>query len=193
MAKVRSPLFSLGASGKLAGSLVYMNWKGIDDVRMYVIPANPNTTAQQTQRGYLTNAVNNWHTAGFNATDLAAWDRYATSLPSPMSGFNAFCSEYIKAKVAGNDFTPLYAVDITPGSDQVQVTIKCSADKTAKLYWGSSITRMPNEVSGTYDGVTNTWTFTISSLSSGMTIYFYIKNTAAGESGRSGVYTATTT
>jgi len=50
MAKVKGPLFSLDARGQIAKTLVYMGWKGIADVRKYVIPANPNTAAQQTQR-----------------------------------------------------------------------------------------------------------------------------------------------
>jgi len=40
MAKVRGPLFSLGASGQLAKTLVYLSWKGLDTVREYVIPAS---------------------------------------------------------------------------------------------------------------------------------------------------------
>ncbi len=50
MAKVTGPLFSLSASGQIAKTLVFMKWKGIADVRKYVIPANPNTAAQQAQR-----------------------------------------------------------------------------------------------------------------------------------------------
>jgi len=192
MAKVRSPLFSLGASGKLANSLVYMNWKGIDDVRMWLKPANPRTTLQQAQRGRLTEAVNEWHTAGFNNEDYAAFDRYATVLPSPMSGFNAFCSLYIRAKVADLTWTSLKNVTITPAANQITVEIECEADKSASLFWGSTPSRMPNEVNGTYDSENKKWTFTISGLSSGTTIYFYIKNMEPGEAARTGIYKAST-
>jgi len=41
MAKVNAPLFSFNASGKLANSLVYFAWKGLDVVRSYIVPANP--------------------------------------------------------------------------------------------------------------------------------------------------------
>jgi len=192
MAKVRSPLFSLGASGKLANSLVYMNWKGIDDVRMWLKPANPKTASQQTQRGRLSDAVDEWHTAGFNSDDFAAFDRYATILPAPMSGFNAFVSLYVKAKVAEKTWTSLKNASITPAANQITVEIECESDKTAKLYWGTSPSRMPTEVDGTYDSENKKWTFTISDLSSGTTIFFYIKNTAEGEGARTGIYKATT-
>jgi len=49
MAKLKAPLMSLGASGALGKALVFFGWKGLDVVREYVIPANPKTTAQNTQ------------------------------------------------------------------------------------------------------------------------------------------------
>lgn len=42
--------------GKLA-QLVFATWKGIGYARLYVIPSNPNTTAQQTTRTKFTIAV----------------------------------------------------------------------------------------------------------------------------------------
>lgn len=51
MARVTGPLFSLGASGQIANALVYADWKGLDYVRQYVIPENPNTANQQEVRG----------------------------------------------------------------------------------------------------------------------------------------------
>lgn len=187
MAKLTAPLFSLKASGKLANTLVYMSWKGIEDVRQYVIPANPNTAKQQTQRGYFADAVDEWHTAGFTSDDISAWNRYALSLKKPLSGFNAFLSLFLKAKVAGNSWTSLKNVQVSSvTSSGFQVDVDCSADETAKLYYGTSPTNMTNEVSGTYSG--GTWIFTLSGLSSSTKYYFYIKNTAAGESARTGIY-----
>ncbi|KKM06256.1 hypothetical protein LCGC14_1745880, partial [marine sediment metagenome] len=53
MAKLKGPLFSLGASGQIAKALVYFPWKGLNLVREHVVPSNPNTTGQVTQRGYM--------------------------------------------------------------------------------------------------------------------------------------------
>ena len=57
MAKLKAPLLSFGASGAIAKSLVYFPWKGLNVVREYVIPSNPKSTLQVTQRGYLAAAV----------------------------------------------------------------------------------------------------------------------------------------
>ncbi len=90
MAITKGPLFSLGASGQLAKSLVYGTWKGIKVVRQHVVPANPQTAAQTTQRGLMTSAVSAWKNYFTDATGRAAWNRMATSLSGALSGFNTF-------------------------------------------------------------------------------------------------------
>jgi len=50
MAKVTGPLMSMGASGKLANSIVFFPWKGRNVVREYLIPANPQSASQGNQR-----------------------------------------------------------------------------------------------------------------------------------------------
>lgn len=50
MAKVTGPLQSFTASGKVADSIVFSNWKGTATVRRYTIPANPQTADQGDQR-----------------------------------------------------------------------------------------------------------------------------------------------
>lgn len=50
MAKVTGPLFSVSASGKIANSMVYFGWKGINVVRQWVIPSNPQSAGQGDQR-----------------------------------------------------------------------------------------------------------------------------------------------
>lgn len=50
MAKVFGPLHSDGASGKLANSIVFFPWKGLNVVRKYLIPANPQTGTQGDAR-----------------------------------------------------------------------------------------------------------------------------------------------
>lgn len=107
MAKVKGPLFSLGASGQIAKTLVYMVWKGIDDVREFVIPANPKTEDQQQQRGYFGDAVEAWHVDGYTEEDVKAWNMYALSQKIAASGFNMFNRFYIKAKVLVKAWTKL--------------------------------------------------------------------------------------
>jgi len=50
MAKVSGPLFSMEASGKFAGALVFGKWKGRPTVRQLVTPANPMSADQETAR-----------------------------------------------------------------------------------------------------------------------------------------------
>jgi len=193
MAKVKGPLFSLEASGKLADSLVYMNWKGIQDVRQWLIPANPRTAKQQTQRGYLTDAVNMVHTTAFNQADRDAWDLFASTLAQVMSGFNALVKSYINAKVAGKDFTPLYGCEVSGiTSSGFTVTVYSELATDVKLYYGTSKTVLGSEVSGTYESGTKKWTFTLSGLSSAVKYYFQVKSVAADDEGKTGIYSQVT-
>lgn len=50
MAKLSGPLMSLSASGTLARTLTYGNWKGIQYARTRVVPANPRSTSQTQTR-----------------------------------------------------------------------------------------------------------------------------------------------
>lgn len=50
MAKVTGPLMSMSASGKLADSIVFFSWKGVNVVRKWLIPANPQVAAQGDNR-----------------------------------------------------------------------------------------------------------------------------------------------
>jgi len=96
MARVRTPLLSFGARGKLAKTLVYFPWKGIDAVREYVVPTNPRTAAQTSQRGYMTDVVAAWRNYFTAASGREAWDRAATQDSRPLSGFNLFTSNAVK-------------------------------------------------------------------------------------------------
>lgn len=89
MAVVKAPLLSLGASGKLAGTIVFGTWKGRKVAREYVIPANPQTAAQVTQRGYFTDCVAQWRNYFTGATMRQAWNRSATAEGRVESGFNS--------------------------------------------------------------------------------------------------------
>lgn len=191
MAKVTAPLFSLKASGQFAKSLVYMQWKGIQDVRQYVIPANPNTAAQQAQRSHLTSAVNLWHTGNFTPADVTAWNLYALAQKVAASGFNMFTKFYIQAKVANKTWTNLKNCLISNIlATSATVTIDCASDQTGKLYIGTSKTLMLTSFDGTFN--TNKYTFSLTGLTAGTTYYFYIINTKAGEGARTGIYTFTT-
>lgn len=106
MAKLKGPLFSLSAEGAIAKTLVYFGWKGLKVVRQYVIPANPNSTAQATQRGYLTEAVAKIHAVEALAAnmldedDTIAYARWGSCFPTPRTWFNQAVKNWVDVRVA---------------------------------------------------------------------------------------------
>ncbi len=98
MAKLNAPLMSFDARGKLAGSLVFMGWKGLKTVRQFVVPANPKSADQVVQRNFFTTAVSFWRNFLTNAASRTGWDRSASLAAKPQSGFNAFVGNALKAQ-----------------------------------------------------------------------------------------------
>lgn len=90
MAVLKAPLLSLDARGQLGKAIVFSGWKGIKVARQHVVPANPNTADQQTQRGYVTSCVSARKNYLTNTGGRAAWDRAALNATGAMSGFNLF-------------------------------------------------------------------------------------------------------
>lgn len=95
MAILKAPLLSFGASGKIADTLVHFTWKGLNVVREHVIPANPRTAAQQTQRGYWGAAVSAWRTYYIETDMRQAWNRHATAKGKKDTGYNQALSAMI--------------------------------------------------------------------------------------------------
>ena len=155
MAKVVAPLFSFGARGKIADALVYQPWKGLNVVRQYVVPANPNTFAQSTQRGYLTAAVAMVHAAEIlavnplDAFDQAGYNLWGTLFAGPRTWFNQFCKMYFDQHVASLKAAIFTNVTLTPGAGKVnfkaQFTKEGANDVTAvNIVYGLSKTNLIN-------------------------------------------------
>ncbi len=90
MAKIVNGILG-GISGKVAG-VVGGSWKGINYIRAYTVPANPNTTAQQAQRTKFS-AVRSMASALLASVLQPYWDPFQ----SGMSGYNAFMSVNLSA------------------------------------------------------------------------------------------------
>lgn len=187
MAKVRLPLGSFGARGQIGKAFVYFPWKGIACVREYIIPANPNTAGQQTQRGYFTTAVDEYHAIGYTAVDITAWRLLAAQSKNPLTYFNVVVREHVNVLIEGDAWTPLSGCEITSvATTSFDVKLLVSADKTGKLYWGTTPGYMPNEVDGVFS--LDHYDFELTGLPIGTRIYFYAKNTIADFQGRTGIY-----
>src|SRR3990172_5221215 len=183
MAKLKAPLLSFGASGKLADTLVYFPWKGLAVVRSYFTPANPNGAGQQTQRGILTESVASRHALGLDDDDVTAWNRYAASRPTPQSDFNAFVKDFVDLRVSGvilADTDMCYnggLVDDGDGTFSAAVSTPAGPDHV-DMIWGYSPTSLINTVT---DAVgPSPWTFAPANNVAGRTIYARFRAENAG-------------
>ena len=88
MAKVKGPVLSLGGSGQIAKSIVFGRWRGVDYARQHVVPANPNTTSQQSTRGVFASLNEQWKLSPADAQ--APFNAAATG--RPFTNRNAFIS-----------------------------------------------------------------------------------------------------
>lgn len=79
MAKVRGPLLSLSARGQIAQSQVYATWRGVPYSRVYAVPANPRTTAQQSTRNVFTSIDDQWK--HLFALSRAPWEAAVVGRP----------------------------------------------------------------------------------------------------------------
>lgn len=129
MAKVTSPLLSLGGSGTIAGALTFSKWKGRPYVRQTVTPANPNTTGQQSTRNAFANGGEIWKIAGSLVT--APWDAFASG--QVLTGRNAFMGAFVRDNRGQADLSnlvlspgakggpPPASIGLTPGSGEIAV------------------------------------------------------------------------
>lgn len=106
MAKVQGPLFSLGASGKLGGAIVYAIWKGRAYVRELVKPANPKSDKQLSVRAMMKWLSQEW--AGIGGTAQDSWEDLADA--DVVSPFNAYIKKNLRRwrnfLGVGQDSTP---------------------------------------------------------------------------------------
>jgi len=156
VAKLKGPLFSLGASQQLGKTLVYFAWKGLNVVREYVVPANPKTALQQTQRGYLTGAVAGIHTAQADATNpLKSIDQVAYSALAAVKGiimtwFNTAVKLWVDVKVAVKVpcvYSDMTFTTKTAGAIDLILHLNEETPSTlvaGKFYFGSTKTNLIN-------------------------------------------------
>lgn len=100
MAKLNAGILS-APRGKVAG-VVGSSWKGISYVRQKVTPANPNTAAQQAQRGKMSAAVK------FAQSILAGvLIPFVSPFQKKMSGYNWFIKQNIGKITASSNAADL--------------------------------------------------------------------------------------
>jgi len=156
MAKLKAPLMSLGASGQLGEALVFFPWKGLNVVREYVIPANPRTTGQQTQRGYLSDAVGSIHATQAKAVnpleeiDIVAYALWGSIFATPRTWFNQAVKMGLDQFVASKAMVLWASAILTPAANQITLKIQDNphgvpGPTNAEVYWGTSKTALINK------------------------------------------------
>lgn len=122
MAKLKAPLLSLGAAGAIGKAIVYFPWKGLNVAREYVIPSNPKSPAQTTQRGYFKNAVIAIHAVqalganGFLALDYAAYSLWGSIFPGPRTWFNQIVKDWVDQNRATLKGAIIHKMVVTPAA-----------------------------------------------------------------------------
>src|SRR5262245_18965190 len=92
MSKTTAPLLSFDAAGSIGKTVVYSRWRGVSYARRHVVPANPNTTAQQEVRS--TFALLREMSKLAPTLALAPWDAFAKG--RPFTGMNKFVGENVR-------------------------------------------------------------------------------------------------
>lgn len=86
MAKVKSPMLSMDASGQVGKSFVLAKWRGVNYARQHVVPANPRSTEQSKTRNAFSALTAMWKFLGGLAR--APWTKNA--IGRPYTDRNAF-------------------------------------------------------------------------------------------------------
>ena len=187
MAKLKAPLFSFSASGKLADALVFFTWKGLNVARQYVIPANPKSDAQKLIRKYLREGVAAIHAAQILAvTPLSSADQSAYSLlgslmATPRTWFNTAIKEWINQYVAGLEGVIYHGCEAIGHDKQVRVyayLTDAGANAVTEMFvwYGTKKTTLLNSFE-MVDGGGGAWSAFVPDLINGTIYYFQMRPT----------------
>ncbi|MBA7591574.1 hypothetical protein ES708_33733 [subsurface metagenome] len=160
MAKLKAPLLSLGASGAIGKALVFFGWKGLNVAREYVIPANPRTAPQTTQRGYLTDMVAKVHavqadgTHPLTAADISAYALWAAVVQAATTWFNQVVRNGIDQLIKGKREGIFSSGSTTPGTDKLDVECYSIfiAPTGGNFWYGTKRTALVHKKGGTFAG-----------------------------------------
>ncbi len=135
MAKILNGILG-GGAGKVGG-VVMSNWKGIDTLRAYSVPSNPNSSAQQLQRGLFT-GVQAFLKLILVTIIQPFWDPFAVA----MSGFNVAMSKNL---LAWADETAFDDAIVAQGNLELDVIDSCTYTAgTGEISLAWSISAMGN-------------------------------------------------
>lgn len=182
---------------------MYFGWKGLNVVRSYVVPANPKTAKQVTQRGYLTAAVAKIHfcqgLAGilFGTNDATSYSELGSLESTPRTWFNTICRQWIDQKVAGKTpavFTKGSCVaGVTKATMTITIVPESGGPTDCAIKYGTSKTNLINSQATTPAALEGG--VDVAGLTAGTKYYFQVRCTAAAGfvNTNSGIWHATPT
>lgn len=124
MAKVNGPLLSFGGRGQIGSTMVMSKWRGVPYARQYVIPANPQTEAQQRNRKTFALLREMWKVAP--GPIIQAWDLFAQG--RPFLGVNKWVGENVRVFKGQEDMNN---VIFSPGAKGGTPPVAFTADPGA--------------------------------------------------------------
>lgn len=124
MAKIDGGLLSFGARGTIGKTVTFSTWKGRNYARQRVIPANPNTVAQQGSRSLFRNGQLFYKESPTLARE--PWLRFAQG--QPLTDWNAFTGKFSKLLKGETD---LSLMQFSPGAKGGLPAISIGAVPTA--------------------------------------------------------------
>lgn len=118
MAKILNGILG-GGAGKVGG-VVMSAWKGIDTLRAYSVPSNPNTSAQQQQRSLFA-GVQLFASLVLATVIQTYWDPFSVK----MSGFNKFMQSNLLSWTSPTDYANAI---LSEGSLEQETIDSCTYD-----------------------------------------------------------------
>lgn len=193
MAKVDGALFSMNATGQIGKVVTYSKWKGQGTARGYTKPANPKTAAQVAQRSALSNTTAAWQNYFTNGGVRTSWNVLAGTLPTPMSGFNAFSSVVTRGGVIDSDMSMVSELNTLNGTDidvdLLNIDDGSAGDETGnfEVFTGTTKTGLVSNGTGTLTAGNLAITFT-NALPSGRNYVVVRKAVGGNVVNRSGIF-----
>lgn len=132
MGKIRSGILGQ-LRGKVAG-VVGGQWKDVNYVREYIKPANPNTAAQQTQRGKFGRAV-----AFAKPLVGPVFNSYTDRFLKSLSGFNQFIKTNIALFLEAPTFEEMVLTSGTLSVPTMGDVAATFANDTVLVKWSTSL------------------------------------------------------
>ena len=144
MAVVQAPLFGLGASGSIGGSIVFSSWRGRPYVRRLSIPKNPKSGLQVGMRSVFKYITQAW--AALTQNDKDNWITLAEA--TNITELNAMVA--FNQKRARINQGPMRGPDLSPGTNPLAVEAAAAANlpKALTITWDA-----PSVSPGDYTGM----------------------------------------